>query len=434
MAKDELDLTQVTQAVAEIKTAFEAFKEADAVRVKELAKGALDPLLEEKMGKINAEMDKHQELIDKLYASTRRKHVTVDGEAVDVADLDKKAHTWANMIARQRGTRVESFTHEDMKSYKTAFEAYLRKDERTLSGAEAKALSAGSDPDGGYLVTPDTSGRIVKRQFLTSQVRQYASVQVITTDMLEGLFDLDEATSGWVSETGSRPETNTPQLRAWRIPVHEQYARPRATQKILDDSSIDIEAWLATKVADKLTRTENTAFVNGTGVGQPRGIMTYPAGTGNPGQIEQIATGVNGAFAAAPGGFDTLITTVHRLKTSYLPNSVWFMNRVTQGVARTLKNSEGQYIWQPSVVAGAPSTLLSYPVAIFEDMVDSTTAGGLAIGFGDLAEAYQIVDRLGVRVLRDPYSVKPFVEFYTTKRVGGDVINFEALKLIRFGT
>ena len=434
MAKDELDLTQVTQAVAEIKTAFEAFKEADAVRVKELTKGALDPLLEEKMGKINAEMDKHQELIDKLYASTRRKHVTVDGEAVEVADLDKKAHTWANMLARQRGTRVESFTNEDMKGYKTAFESYLRKDERTLSGAEAKALSVGSDPDGGYLVTPDTSGRIVKRQFLTSQVRQYASVQVITTDMLEGLFDLDEATSGWVTETGTRAETNTPQLRAWRIPVHEQYARPRATQKILDDASIDIESWLADKVADKLTRTENTAFVNGTGVGQPRGIMTYPAGTSNPGQIEQVATGVNGAYAASPGGFDTLITTVHRLKTNYLPNAVWFMNRVTQGVARTLKNSEGQYIWQPSVTAGAPSTLLSYPVAIFEDMVDSTVTGGLGIGFGDLAEAYQIVDRMGVRVLRDPYSVKPFVEFYTTKRVGGDVINFEAIKLIRFGT
>ena len=195
-----------------------------------------------------------------------------------------------------------------------------------------------------------------------------------------------------------------------------------------------MEAWLAAKVADKFTRTENAAFVNGTGVGQPRGFLTYPAGTTIPGQIQQRATGVSGGFGSDPAGADVLVKVIYDLKTNYRNSGVWFMNRLTTGGVRLLKNSDGGYLWQPSVQAGQPATLLGYPQATFEDMPDFSTADALAIAFGDLSEAYQIVDRLGVRVLRDPYTAKPYVKFYTTKRVGGDVINFEALKLVRFGT
>jgi HK97 family phage major capsid protein len=296
---------------------------------------------------------------------------------------------------------------------------------------ERKALSVGTDPDGGYVVNPDLSGRIVLKVFESSPMRAYASVQVISSDALEGLFDLNEASSGWVGETDSRPETNTPQLGKWRIPAHELYAKPKATQKLLDDASINMEAWLASKVSEKFARDEANAFVVGNGVNKPRGFLTYSSGTTLPGTIERFDTGVNGAFAAAPNGGDVLINALYGLKQQYRANATWFMNRATLKLTRKLKDSDGAYLWSPGIAAGQPASLLGYPVASFEDMPDPAT-DSLSIAVGDMREAYQIVDRLGIRTLRDPYSAKPYVEFYTTKRVGGDVVNFEAIKLIEF--
>jgi HK97 family phage major capsid protein len=262
-------------------------------------------------------------------------------------------------------------------------------------------------------------------------MRAYASVQVISSDALEGLFDLNEASSGWVAETDTRAVTNTPQLGKWRIPVHELYAKPSATQKLLDDASINMEAWLASKVAEKFARDESTAFVTGNGVARPRGFLTYANGTTLPGTIEQVKTTVNGAFAAAPSGGDVLFNALYGLKAQYRANATWFMNRTTTALVRKLKDSDSAYLWTPGIAAGQPASLLGYPTASFEDMPSPAT-GTLSIAVGDMREAYQIVDRIGIRTLRDPYSNKPYVEFYTTKRVGGDVVNFEALKLIDF--
>ena len=220
----------------------------------------------------------------------------------------------------------------------------------------------------------------------------------------------------------------------WRIPVHELYAKPQATQKLLDDASISVEQWLSGKTADHFARTENTAFVSGSGVGRPRGFLTYAdwttAGTFQHGAIEQFDTGVSGDFAAAPNGIDTLITALYGLKMQYRSSATWFMNRSTLGTVRLEKDSNGAYVWAPGAV-GQPSTMLGYPVADFEDMPD-IAASSLSIMVGDLRAAYQIVDRAGMRVLRDPYSNKPYVQFYTVKRVGGDVVNFDAVKLIKF--
>jgi len=275
------------------------------------------------------------------------------------------------------------------------------------------------------------SGRIVGKIFETSPMRAYASVQTISTDALEGLYDLDEAAAGWVGETESRAETDTPTLGKWRIPVHEIYAKPHATQKLLDDAEINMEQWLANKVADKFARTEATAFVTGDGVGKPRGFLTYADGTTLPGTIEQFDTGVNGGFGAAPTGGDVLIDALYGLKAQYRANATWFMNRATTKLIRKIKDSDGAYLWSPGIAAGQPATLLGYPVASFEDMPDPAT-GSLSIAVGDMRAAYQIVDRINIRVLRDPYSSKPYVQFYTTKRVGGDVVNFEAVKLVNF--
>lgn len=432
MPKD-LDLDQIAEAVTEVKKGWETFKESHAEELKAAAKGAVDVLITEKLDKINEDLNTKQEKIDELYAASRRKSIFLDGKAIDEEELDAKAFQWADGLARRKGTRVTEFGHEQLAEYKKAFNQFLRKDDKLLSADESKALSVGSDPDGGYVVYPDMSGRIAKRIFETSPVRSFASVQLISTDALEGIHDNDEAASGWVGETASRPETSTPQISVWRIPVHEQYAEPRATQKLLDDAAIDMEAWLSDKVADKFTRTENAAFVSGDGVAKPRGFATYPnwasPGVFEMNAIERFTTGVDGGFAADPNGADALIDVVYGLKEAYRQNAVWFMNRSTLALLRKLQDSDGNYAWQPSLQAGEPSQLMGYPVAGFEDMAAPAT-DSLSIAFGDMSEAYQIVDRMGIRVLRDPFTAKPYVKLYTTKRVGGDVINFEAIKLL----
>jgi HK97 family phage major capsid protein len=431
MPKDNLD--DLGQTLVEIKQAFEAYKTTNDERFAEVKKnGTADPVLLERMTKIEAELDAKQAVLDKVYAASKRKNITLDGKSIDLAELDQKAMSWAQMAAKNRGEApLSEYTHEAMSGYSTAFKQYMRKDERVLGVDEQKALSVGSDPDGGYLVSPDTSGRVVRKMFETSPMRQFASTQVISTDALEGSYDLDDIDFGWVAEKGARPVTNTPKLGIWRIPVHELYAQPNATQKMLDDSSINIESWLADKVASRFSRAENSRFVGGDGVGAPRGFLTYPDGTGS-GKIKQYKTGVNGAFAATPNAADVLIDMVQGLRPEFRTSANFFMNRMTVGAVRKLKDSDGALMWQPSLQVGTPSTLLGYGVAGFEDMADSTVTGSLAIAFGDMAQAYQIVDRMGVRVLRDPYSAKPFVLFYSTKRVGGDVVDFDALNLLRF--
>jgi HK97 family phage major capsid protein len=311
---------------------------------------------------------------------------------------------------------------------------YLRRGEQRLTTHERdvleqhqKALSVDSDPDGGYLVTPQQSARIIEVVYETSPMRQIATVETISSDALEGLFDGDEAAAAWVAERGSRPETATPQLGQWRIPTHELYANPRATQKLLDDSAVDIEAWLSRKVADKFARTENLAFVLGTGVGQPRGIVTYPDGT-TRGTIERIPS-LDASTIAAEG----IYNVIYGIKNAYRTGAVWVMNRATVGVIRTIRDESGgagtgQFMWSPGF-GTQPATLAGYPIVEFEDMAD-ISGGNIVAGFGNFRQAYTIVDRIGIRVLRDPYSAKPHVEFYTTKRVGGDVLNFEAIKLM----
>jgi len=355
MPKDELDLDQVGKSIGEVKTAFETFKQKNDERLAEIEKkGSADVLLEEQITKINEDLNKKQEILDSVNARMRR--MAVEAKTDDHLNREEKALLWAKMAGKARGDHVTEFTVEQMDEYKAAFLKYVRKDDKVMVGDEAKALSVGSDPDGGYVVYPDMNGRIVSRIYETSPARQYASVQSITTDALEGLHDTDEASSGWVGETASRPQTDTPELDKWRIPVHEQYAAPRATQKLLDDAAIDMEGWLARKIADKLARRENDAFVNGDGVGKPRGFLTYAnwtvAGTYQLGAIERFATGANGAFAAAPDGGDVLINALYGLKDQYRMSATWFMNRSTMAAVRKLKDSDGAYLWAPGIVAG----------------------------------------------------------------------------------
>jgi HK97 family phage major capsid protein len=238
-----------------------------------------------------------------------------------------------------------------------------------------------------------------------------------------------------VSERGARPETTTPQIGQWRIQAHELYAEPRATQKLLDDAQVDPEQWLAGKVSSKFSRDEATAFVTGDGNGKPRGFLTYADGVPTKALwkvIERTKTGVNGAFAATNKA-DIFIDVMGKMKDAYFNGSVvWAMNRTVRSEVRKLKNAvDGTYLLAMDISQGLKQTVFGIPVASFEDMPAIAT-GSLSIALANFAEAYQIVDRIGIRVLRDPFTSKPYVKFYTTKRVGGDVINHEAIKLIEF--
>lgn len=402
---------------------IQELKATVAEKVKQEVKGVVDPLITEKLDKLNAAIDAKHEAGEKLRQEMQ-------------AEINK-----LKLAGEQKADKNGVILTPEQVEYKRALNVYFRSGKggksEQLSELEEKAMSVSSNPDGGYFVTPDVTGRIVTKIFETSPLRPFASVQTITTDAFDGFTDLNEADAGWVTEAGSRTATTTPQIGKWTVPVHEMYANPGATQKLLDDASVDVEAWLAGKIADKMLRLENAAFVTGNGVGKPRGFASYTtAATADAsrawGTPEHVATGSNGSFGTDPNGVNKLISLFHAMKDHFIPGAAWYMNRTTLGALRTILESStvGKYIFIPSFQAGLPDQFLGLPIRKMQDMATYTTTGALAICLANMAEAYQIVDRVGFRVLRDPFTNKPYVHFYTTRRVGGDVINFEALKFL----
>ena len=303
-----------------------------------------------------------------------------------------------------------------------------------LSSDERKAMSAGSDPDGGYLLPQSTVGATLSKIYEQTVMRQLANVQTISTNDIEGIIDNDEASAGWVSELGSRSDTATPTVGKWRIEAHEMYAMPKISQRILDDAATDVEAWLSNKVADKFARVEGAAFWTGTGVGQPKGLAAYTtAATSDDsrawGQFEHIKTGANGAFHTTKA--DPLQELIGAFKSQYLQNASFCMRRELRTDIRKMKEATSdRYLWEPSLQAGAPDRLLGYPVYIDQYMPAKAT-DSLSLAFGDFKQAYTIVDRMGIRTLRDPFTAKPYVVFYSTKRTGGGAQNTEALKFLK---
>lgn len=426
----------IRDVVHDLGRAFESFKEANDLRIKQIeTKGAADPLTEDKVNRLNQEISRTQEIVDFSRKRMDQLETTIKRSPVGENKNDEFAEAVNFMRSRKGLVDASGVDLDAYRSYKSALRGYLRKNNAGSGPDEIKALSVGSDPDGGYWVTPDMSGRITSLVHETSPMRKVANIVTIGTDALEGTNDLDEATTGWVGETASRSETAAPEIGEWRIPVHEQYAEPRVTQKLLDDAQFDVEEWLAGKIADKLSRMENTAFVNGNGNKKPRGFLTYAHGVPSKSAwdvIEQVASGGSGVFDTTDPG-DRLINLVFKLKANYRENAVFMMKRSTMAEVRKLKDGNENYLWQPDFVARQGGTLLGYPVIEAEDMPEMA-ANSLSIAFGDFKAGYQIVDRMGVRILRDAFTAKPFVKFYTTKRVGGDVTNFEAIKLMKFAS
>jgi HK97 family phage major capsid protein len=426
--------------------AFEAFKETHA----ELKKN--DVVTAEKLERIEKSLDDAVETKAKLETAIKAEQKEREDLELRLAkmgkgfgddakfDLEvKQFNVMLKSSAADRQTAYTPVDAEGYRAYKAAFEAFMKKDGRLLTADEIKTLSAGSDPDGGYLVTPDTAGRMVMKIYETSEVRQIASIQSISTDRLEGIEDLGEAGAGYAGEQNQGSDTTTPQLGKWTIPVWIIDTEPKATQSILDDANVDVEAWLAGKVADKFARFENAEFV--AGATKIRGFTSYTtaadSGAGVTwGSMGYVATGTSGDFGStvATTG-DKLIDVVGVLKQGYLANARWVTNRAVLTKIRKFKiaATTDAYMWQPGLQAGQPETILGYPVSRMEDM-PALGSNSLSLAFGDFRTAYQIVDRIGIRVLRDPYTAKPYVKFYTTKRTGGGVVNFEAVKFLKFGT
>jgi HK97 family phage major capsid protein len=391
-------------AIKALQTAFEEYKSTNEERLKQAAQGAVDALTEQKLGKIDQTITDLQERISSAEAKGNRLNA---------------------------GTAGNAETPEE-KEHKAEFVRFLRKGEsHNLLNLQVKGMSVGSDSDGGFLVPRQMGQTIQGKIYETSPIRQVATTLTVSVgDAIEFPVDNDEAGAGWVGETDSRTETGTPQLRMQSIRFHEVYAQPKVTQRLLDDAAVDIETWLSGKVADKISRMENAAFVSGDGVKRPRGFLTYADGTGGFGQIERVKTGNSGAWPASTPA-DKLYDIEAALKEPYRAGASFMMPRSVLTSIRKFKDSTGQYLWQPSLQAGQPQTLIGYPVITAEDM-PAIAADSLSVAFGNFRTAYLIVDRLGIRMLRDPFTEKPHVKFYTTRRVGGDVVNFEAIKLLQF--
>lgn len=320
--------------------------------------------------------------------------------------------------------------------HQKAFAAYLRTGEDdALRGLhlEEKALSTSVAAEGGYLVDPQTADSIKSVLNSTASIRSIAQVVAVDATSYDVLVDHSDIGSGWASETGSISETATPLIDRISIPLHELSAMPKASQRLLDDSAFDIEGWLSTKIAGKFSRAEAAAFVAGDGVDKPRGFLDHTTVADTSwawDSLGYIATGTDGDFDATSPS-DAILDLVYALGAEYRANATFVMNSKTAGVVRKMKDADGRFLWTDGLAAGEPARLLGYPVLVAEDMPD-IASDAHAIAFGDFNAGYTVAERPDLRVLRDPFSAKPHVLFYATKRVGGDVSDFAAIKLLKF--
>ncbi|WP_374764273.1 phage major capsid protein [Yunchengibacter salinarum] len=321
--------------------------------------------------------------------------------------------------------------------HKAAFlEGFLAKgDDSRIRALEHKALSTSTGGDGGYAVPEEIDHAIEKQLVDLSPLRRHVTVRTVTSGDYKRLVNTGGAGSGWVGEADGRSQTATPNLEEVAITPGELYANAAATQRALDDMQFDAEGWLLEEVTEEFAVQENAAIINGDGINKPRGILTAPMSTSGDdtrpfGTLQVLPTGVDGGFASADPA-DILVDLVHSLKPRYRQGAVFLMNSKTLAVVRKFKDGDGNFIWRPGLADGQPDRLLGHPVVECEDMPD-IASDSLSIAFGNLGRAYTLAERTGTRVLRDPYSNKPYVHFYATRRVGGALVNDQALKLVRF--
>lgn len=386
-------------ALDQIMGAFEAFKEANDERLAQI---------EKRMG----------------------------ADAVTADKVERISRHLDELTLKARRPALGGAMPSEPSEHKRAFDAYVRKGESSgLFDIESKSMSVSVGADGGYLVPSETEAEIGRLLSRASPIRAIADVRQVSTTLYKKPFATTGAASGWVGETAVRPETASATLAELQFPAMELYAMPAATQALLDDNAVNLDQWIAQEVETVFAEQESEAFVVGDGVARPKGFMSYTkvAQSGwSWGKTGYITTGVAGGFAAS-GASDALVDLIYSLKAGYRQNGSFVMSRATQAAIRKLKDTQGHYLWQPAATADGTASLMNFPVVESEHMPD-IAADAHALAFGDFRRGYLIVDRVGVRLLRDPYSAKPYVLFYTTKRVGGGIQNFDAIKTLKFGT
>jgi HK97 family phage major capsid protein len=407
-ASPETKSADVASAFDEFMRGFESYKAENETRLKQIERKSADPLTDEKVARISDALDANKRVLDELVLKSRRPALARDARMMSGAELE----------------------------HAKAFDSYVRHGEATgLKSLEGKALavSTGGGADGGFLVPEETEREIGRRLAQVSPIRAIAGHREVSGNVYRKPFLVTGAASGWVAETAARPQTDSPTLAELAFPTMELYAMPAATQTLLDDSAVNIDEWIAGEIDTVFAEQEGTAFVTGNGTNKPKGFLDYTKVAESAwawGQLGFVLSGADGAFAAEDPS-DALVDLVYAVKAGYRQNGTFVMNRRTQAEVRKLKDDAGNYLWAPPATAGGQATLMGFPVAEAEDMPDIDD-DSFSIAFGDFRRGYLVVDRMGVRVLRDPYSAKPYVLFYVTKRVGGGVADFDAIKLLKF--
>lgn len=405
------DASDPKALIGEINKAFEAFKAEHTKEVADIKAGMADVVQTDKVDRINAAITTLGEQLDESNKAIAALKVGGAGDGADPAVSD---HT-------------------------KAFNAWFRKGDRAIDAdmrdLEVKAaLTTDKDDDGGYLVPEEMSNTIDRVVGTVSTMRELGTVMQIGTDTYKKLVSQGGASSGWVGERESRPETDTPTLRELIFNAQELYANPATTQRALDDARLDIASWLANEVAIEFAEQEGAAFVSGNGVNKPRGLLSYENVANASyawGKVGFVKSGVAAALTdGSHNGSDAMISLYYGLKQQYRNGASFLMSDATMESVRKFKDGDGTYLWSPATAAGEVPTFLGKPVRT-DDNMDAVGAGKFPIAFGNFKRAYLIVDRFGTRVLRDPFTNKPYVHFYTTKRVGGGVQNFEAFKLLK---
>lgn len=316
--------------------------------------------------------------------------------------------------------------------HKKAFSAYLRSgDDDAIRGLELeeKALSG----DGGYLVDPQTARQIASVLYSVASIRSIANVVSVESSSYDILVDQSDIGSGWATLNNETSNTRSPKIERVSIPLHELSALPKVSQRLLDDSAFDVECWLASRIADKFSRAEGKAFIIGDGSDKPKGFLSYSCvknANWKWGKLGYVATGVDGDFNTSSPA-DAIVDLVYSLGARYRANASFVMNSKTAGAVRKMKDADGRFLWSDGLSSGEPARLMGYQVLIAEDMPD-IALNSTAIAFGDFMSGYTIAERPDLRILRDPFSAKPHVLFYATKRVGGDVSDFAAIKVLQF--
>lgn len=397
---------ELKKAIEDLQKSWADYRKTNDERLAAIEKGQGVSELEAKLAKIDTEVTKNQKLVD------------------DMSALQAQVN---RMNLGTTGTTEKPRNEE--------FDKWMRAGNTREFRASA---TSDADPAGGFLVLPEVETVITRVAEKTTAMRQLANVRTISAASLRKPVSKGGASGGWVGERETRGETDTPELDVIEITAREMYAEPAASQILLDDAYTDVASWLGEEAGIAFADLESAAFISGAGQQSPRGILAYDAVANASyawGKLGYIASAKAGAWADADPA-DKLIDLVHALKSKYRANGSFLMNDLTIASARKLKSTTGSgaansYLWEPSFQAGQPARLLGYPVYSDDNMPD-IGANAYAIAFGDFKAGYQIVDRAGVSVLRDPYTKKGFVKFYTTRRVGGAVVNYEAIKLFKF--